>query len=92
MATTRQPYVDIERFVNEEKEMGFIINPGLVPLVKAIASDARGRSVLVTRQIAVSAADPGVAAHLDGFGVRITIRDRGSNEVDVIWQCLYGAA
>src|ERR1700733_5957157 len=31
-----QPYKDIERFVAEDKVIGFIVNPGILPIVKAI--------------------------------------------------------
>src|SRR4051812_20573914 len=65
-----QPYGSIDRFVTEEKQMGFVINPGLLPLVKAITMEARGRRLLVTRRVADRAGESGVSAHLDGYGVR----------------------
>jgi hypothetical protein len=34
-----QPYRDIERFVSEDKVIGFVVNPGLLPIVKAISMD-----------------------------------------------------
>jgi hypothetical protein len=43
-----QPYRDIDRFVAEDKVIGFIVNPGILPIVKAISMDIRGRKMLVT--------------------------------------------
>src|SRR4051812_15034180 len=62
LVRTVQPYGDIKRFVTEDKVMGFVINPGLVPIVKAISMDIRGRQLLVTRKIAARDDDKGVVA------------------------------
>jgi len=88
-----QPYRDIERFVAEDKVMGFVVNPGLLPIVKAIAMDIRGRKMLVTRRIQARDDDRGVGAQLDHFGVRIMMSfDSVRNETDVVWESLYGVA
>jgi hypothetical protein len=88
-----QPYRDIERFVAEDKVMGFIVNPGLLPIVKAIAMDIRGRKMLVTRRIEARGDDRGVAAQLDHFGVRVTMSfDSVRNEANLVWESLYGVA
>ena len=90
---TVQPYGDIKRFVTEDKVMGFVVNPGLVPIVKAISMDIRGRQLLVTRKIAARDDDKGVLAHVDGFGVRIMMYfDADQNDTNLVWECLYGAA
>jgi hypothetical protein len=68
-----QPYKNIERFVAEDKVIGFVVNPGLLPIVKAISMDIRGRKMLVTRRIQAREDDKGVVAQLDHFGVRITM-------------------
>src|SRR3982750_3948006 len=73
LVTNVQPYGDIHRFVAEDKVVGFVVNPGLVPLVKAISFDVRGRRLLVTRHIADTRDDRGVTAHIDDFGARITM-------------------
>jgi hypothetical protein len=91
LKTTVQPYAAIERFVTEEKQMGFVINPGLVPIVKAIALDVRGRRLLVTRRIAAREGDKGAVAHVDGYGVRLLMHTDGEQkETHVTWECLYG--
>ena len=91
LKTTVEPYVAIERFVTEEKQMGFVINPGLVPIVKAIALEVRGRRLLVTRRIAERHGDRGVIAHVDGYGVRILMHtDAEHKDTYVTWECLYG--
>ena len=90
---TIQPYALIERLTTDEKVTGFIINPGLVPLVKAMAFDIRGRQLLVTRRIAAKAGEKGAIAHVEGFGIQIGMRfDSSRNETQVIWECLYGVA
>jgi hypothetical protein len=90
---TAQPYKDIERFLTEDKLIGFIVNPGVLPIVKAISMDARGRNMLVTRRIQPRDNDSGAVAHLDHFGVRVMIFfDSGLNETQVIWESLYGFA
>jgi len=89
---TTQPYRDIERFVSDGRVMNFIIDPGLVPIVKSILLDVRGRQVLVTRKVGPDgAAIEGAVAHLDGFGMRIVLRfDPDKGESEVTWECLYG--
>jgi hypothetical protein len=93
LTRTVQPYAQIERFANEEKEMGFVVNPGLVPIVKAITLDVRGRKFLVTRKVAATPSDQGMIAHVDGYGVRILLHtDADNNETRLTWECLYGVA
>jgi hypothetical protein len=88
-----QPYRDIERFVVEDKIIGFVVNPGLLPIVKAISMDIRGRKMLVTRRIQAGDDDKGVVAQLDHFGVRIVLNfDSVLNETQVVWEALYGFA
>jgi hypothetical protein len=88
-----QPYRDIERFVAEDKVIGFVVNPGLLPIVKAISMDVRGRKMLVTRRIRARDEDKGVVAQLDHFGVRIVMSfDSVRNETQVDWEALYGVA
>jgi hypothetical protein len=90
---TAQPYKDIERFVAEDKVIGFVVNPGLLPIVKAISMDVRGRKMLVTRRIQARDEDKGVVAQMDNFGVRIMMSfDSVRNEMQVVWECLYGFA
>jgi hypothetical protein len=86
-----QPYRDIQRFVAEDKVIGFVVNPGLLPIVKAISLDVRGRKMLVTRRIQARDEDKGVVAQLDHFGVRIVMYfDSVRNETQVIWEALFG--
>jgi hypothetical protein len=93
LVRSAQPYRDIERFVAEDKVIGFVVNPGLLPIVKAISMDIRGRKMLVTRKIAARDDDKGVVAHLDHFGIRITmVFDSVGNETQVVWEALYGVA
>jgi hypothetical protein len=88
-----QPYREIERFVVEDKIIGFVVNPGLLPIVKAISMDIRGRKMLVTRRIQAGDDDKGVVAQLDHFGVRIVLNfDSVLNETQVVWEALYGFA
>jgi hypothetical protein len=88
-----QPYREIERFVAEDKVIGFVVNPGLLPIVKAISMDIRGRKMLVTRRIQASDEDRGVVAQLDHFGIRIMMSfDPVRSETLVVWECLYGFA
>jgi hypothetical protein len=88
---TVQPYKDIERFLAEDKVIGFVVNPGLLPIVKAISMDVRGRKMLVTRRIQARDQDKGVAAQLDHFGIRIMMSfDPVRNETQVVWEALYG--
>lgn len=89
-----QPYKDIYRFANEEKVQNFILDPGLVPLVKAIKTDVRGRRFLMTRKVdRKNEAEKGPVADLDGFGMRVLLQlDFRTEEWQVIWECLYGFA
>jgi hypothetical protein len=90
---TAQPYKDIERFLAEDKLIGFIVNPGVLPIVKAISMDTRGRKMLITRRIQPRDDDNGAVAHLDHFGVRVMMFfDSDLNETQVIWESLYGFA
>jgi hypothetical protein len=91
LQTATQPYRDIERFLAEDKLMGFVINPGLLSIVTAISGNLRGRRLLVTRKVEARDDDRGVVAHLDGFGMRIMMySDLAVNETQVVWECLYG--
>ena len=93
LARTVQRYAFIERFVDEDKLMGFVVNPGLIPIVKAMSLEVRGRQLLVTRRIAARGDDKGVIAHIDGFGVRLLMcREGDGNDTRLIWEALYGAA
>ena len=93
LVRTAQPYRDIARFVAEDKVIGFIVNPGLLPIVKAISMDIRGRKMLATRRIQARQDDKGVVAHLDHFGVRIVMAfDAVRNETQVVWEALFGVA
>jgi hypothetical protein len=88
-----QPYKDIQRFTAEDKVMGFVVGPGLLPIVKAISTDVRGKNMLVTRRIQDRDDEKGVVAHLDHFGSRVTMScDLVRNETEVIWEVLYGVA
>jgi hypothetical protein len=88
-----QPYRDIERFVAEDKVIGFVVNPGLLPIVKAISMDIRGRKMLVTRRVQAREDDKGVIAQLDRFGVRIMLHfDPVRNEMQLVWEALWGVA
>jgi hypothetical protein len=88
---TAQPYKNIERFVSDERVMAYIVDPGLIPIVKSILLDARGRRLLVSRKVAPGADGEGAVAHVDGFGIRIVVQiDAASQEARVTWECLYG--
>ncbi|MEO5951628.1 MAG: hypothetical protein ABIQ44_04080 [Chloroflexia bacterium] len=90
---TSQPYKHIERFLAEDKVTGFIVNPGLLPIVKAISTATRGRKLLVTRKIAERNGDAGLVAHLNEFGIRIMMAfDSESDETTITWECLYAVA
>lgn len=90
---TSQPYRDLQRFVSEEKVQGYILDPGLIPLVKSILTDVRGRRLLVTRKVAPKDASENAAVgHLDGFGMRVVLRVDRNEEWQVTWECLYGVA
>jgi hypothetical protein len=89
-----QPYRDIHRFLVSEKIQDFILDPGLLPAVKAIKTEVRGREFLLTRKVAQKdEAEKGPVGHLDGFGMRILLQvDFNTEEWHVIWECLYGVA
>ena len=90
---TAQPYKNIERFLDEDKLMNFIVNPGLLPIVKALSLAHRGRKLLVTRKVQARDDDNGVLAHFDQFGIRVMMSfDSVLNEMQVVWECLYGVA
>jgi len=90
---TVQPYKDIERFVAEDKLIGFVVSPGVLPIVKAISTDIRGRQMLITRRIQARDDDRGVIAHIDHFGVRVMMFfDSVLDETQVVWESLYGVA
>lgn len=93
---TTQPYRDIQRFLSEEKVQSYILDPGLLPAVKSILTDVRGRRVLVTRKVAPKdllekdALENAAVGHLDGFGMRVVLQVDPSDEWQVTWECLYG--
>ena len=88
-----QPYKDLERFLGEDRVMQSIIDPGLLPIVKAISRDVLGQRILVTRRIAAKKNDRGAIAHIEGCGIRILIYDDAdSSDTIVAWECLYGVA
>jgi hypothetical protein len=88
-----QLYKDIERFMGEDKLTGFIVTPGVLPIVKAISMDMRGRRMLVTRNTFSRPDEKEVYADLDDFGIRVMMKlDEGSQETTVLWECLYGVA
>jgi hypothetical protein len=91
LVRTSQPYKDIERFTAGDKIMGFVIGPGVLPIVKAISMDLRGKTMLVTRRIQGRDDEKGAVAHLDHLGVRVTMSfDMVRNETEVVWEALYG--
>jgi hypothetical protein len=90
---TAQPYKNIERFLAEDKMIGFIVNPGLLPIVKVLSLAIRGRELLVTRKLQTQGGDKDVVAHLDHFGIRVMISfDSVLNETQIVWDALYGVA
>lgn len=86
-----QPYKDLGRFLGDERVISSVIDPGLLPIAKAISRDVLGRRILVTRSIARKKGDSGAIAHIEGYGVRILLQqdEYGTN---VVWECLYGVA
>jgi hypothetical protein len=93
LVKSAQPYKDIERFTAEDKVIGFVVNPGLLPIAKAISMDLRGKTMLVTRRIEARDDDIGVVGHLDHFGVRVMMSsDLVRNETELVWEALYGVA
>jgi hypothetical protein len=88
-----QPYRDIERFTAEDKIIGFVVDPGLLPIVKAISMDIRGQKLLVTRKIQAREEDKGAVAQLDHFGIRVMMYyDSVRNETQLVWESSYGVA
>jgi hypothetical protein len=89
----QQPYKDLERFLGDERVMRSVIDPGLLPIAKAIARDVLGRRILVTRRIAAKQSDSGAIAHVEGYGVRVLVyEDTDAGDTIVAWECLYGVA
>ncbi len=89
-----QPYKNIERFVSDERVMTFIVDPGLIPVVKSILLDVRGRRWLVSRRVAPGPREKADAvAHLAGFGMRIVLNfEVATQETKLTWECLYGVS
>lgn len=71
MLRTAQPYKDIERFLTVDKLISFLVNPGVLAIVKAISTDIRGRKMLVTRKIQARDDDKGMVARIDHFEIRV---------------------
>jgi hypothetical protein len=93
LVRTAQPYQDIERFTMDDKVIGFVVNPGLLPIAKAISTDVRGKTMLVTRRILGREDEKGVVAHFDHFGGRVNMSfDLVRNETQLVWEALYGVA
>ena len=91
--TSIQPYKDIHRFVADQRVMTYVIDPGLIPIVKSLLLDTRGQRLLVTRRVGPKAgeAPDTPVGHLDGFGLRIVSDfDAKANETRITWECLYG--
>ncbi len=73
--------------------MQSVIDPGLLPIAKAIARDVLGRRILVTRRIAAKQNDTGAIAHVEGYGIRVLLyADTDAGDMIVTWECLYGVA
>ena len=91
---TTQPYKDVQRFLSEEKIQNFILDPGLVPAVKALITEARGMKFLMTRKVArKDESEKGPVGHLEGFGMRVLVQlDLKTEEWQLVWECLYGVA
>ncbi len=88
---TTQPYKDVLRFVSAEKVQAYILDPGLLPAVKSILTDVRGRRVLVTRRVGPKdGAENAGVGHLDGFGMRLVVQVDSIDEWQLTWECLYG--
>lgn len=89
----QQPYKDLERFLGDERVMQSVIDPGLLPIAKAIARDVLGHRILVTRKIAAKRNDLGAVAHVEGYGIRVLVYvDTEAGDTIVAWECLYGVA
>ncbi len=90
LLTTNQPYKDINRFLADDKVIGYIVNPGVLPIAKAISLDIRGHRQLVTGKLESRPGDRGAIAHMDGFGVRVLMYfDHAADETQIVWECLY---
>jgi hypothetical protein len=90
---TTQPYKDIERFLADDKVIGFVVNPGVLPIVKTITQDTRGRKLLVTRRIQAADYENSLVAHFEHFGMRVVMSfDEVLDETQVAWECLYAVA
>lgn len=88
---TSQPYKDIHRFANDEHVIGFVVNPGLVPIVKAMTIAMLGKKLLVTRALGPTPKGA-VSAPIEGYGVRVLLRhDEDQNETTITWEWLFGA-
>ena len=88
-----QPYRDIERFTAADKIIGFVVDPGLLPIVKAMSMDISGRKLLVTRKIQAREEDKGVVAQLEHFGIRVMMHfDPARDETQLVWESSYGVA
>jgi hypothetical protein len=88
-----QPYRDIERFTAGDKIIAFVVDPGLLPIVKAISMDISGRKLLVTRKIQAREEDKGVVAQLEHFGIRVMMHfDPARDETQLVWESSYGVA
>jgi hypothetical protein len=84
-----QPYRNFSRFLTPEKTMPFLVEPGLVPLVKTMLFEARGRKVLVSRKPAPLESDRGAVGHVPGYGVRVLLEVDGEETI-LTWECLFG--
>ena len=88
-----EPYKDLTRFTTEERIMSRVIDIGLLPIVTAMMQEIRSKKFLLTRNIARQKSDPGVCAHIEGIGVRVSIYlDNKTGDTIVAWHCLYGTA
>ena len=86
-----QPYSGMDRFASEDKVMGFVVNPGLLPIVKSMVFAAQGRKLLVTRRIEALPGDRGTVGYLDNYGIRVILKfDAETNESTVVWEWLFG--
>ena len=54
-----------------DKLISFLVNPGVLAIVKAISTDIRGRKMLVTRKIQARDDDKGMVARIDHFEIRV---------------------
>ena len=93
LLTTTQPYKDIARFVTDDKVIGYIVTPGLLPIAKSISLDLRGMRRLTTRKLESRATPQTAIAHMDGFGIKIMMYfDPVAEETQIVWECLYGVS